>query len=128
MLHRFSTIIDFVTFFLSLTLHAVILLLWKKKLSLNLFSLILTHFRVCFMGDQVFELKGVLGRALLIHCACPLDANPPPPPLPSIKKFPSCFTPILPWSHTTYWQKVSLTTFTQIFYPKLCLYCIFSVS
>ena len=100
---------DFATYFWSLTLHTVNLLLWKKVLIL-LYSFQNYHSNKTKHtphGGSGFATKGETGEdSKPLHKK--IDCYP----------FPLCLTPSLLWLQTTYWKKVSPIAFGQIL-PKI---------
>ena len=108
---------DLVISFPSLSLHAVNLLLWKRIISVTLFKIITvirssTLLGVLFIGDQDFQPRKGLGRALPTHAQNfepPLSVGCHPHKKVEFYLFPSCLTSSPCWSHTT-----SLIAFRQI--------------
>ena len=121
-----NAIEEFATSFLSLKLHAVNILIWKKIPSLALFKIITAS-----------KSSTLLRIVLMRRSGCPTKGRNLGG-LPASQKFwtfPFCWmspqpkkmSPPVPWSHSIYWKKkVSPTAFRQILSNILPEACIFS--
>ena len=122
-----NAIEEFATSFLSLKLHAVNILIWKKIPSLALFKIITaskssTLLRIVLMRRSGCPTKGGnLGGlpASQKFWTFPFCWMPPQP-----KKM----SPPVPWSHSIYWKKRYLQQLLDKFYQTFCLRHAFSVT
>ena len=117
---------EFATSFLSLNLHAVSILIWKKMLSLTLFKIITvswsgTLLRVFLMADQVVPLKEVI-------CGVPQQAKKFELSPTVGYHFHRKLSDSVPWSHSIYWKNRYLLQLWDKFYQKFCLRHAFSVT
>ena len=118
---------EFATSFLSLNLHAVNILIWKKIPSLTLFKIITvsrssTLLRVFMIGKLGCPTKG--GKLW----AVPESQNVWNFPFCWISLPPKTLSPFVPWSNSVYWGKKSyLQQLLDKFYETFCLRHVFWV-